>query len=76
MLVKKTDIVREAVSAGQWKKALSIAKGFRLGLTKGQQNAIIRAYECMVHPEFYVSIGVDLQGTISAGKAVLSELYG
>lgn len=76
MLVKKTDIVREAVSAGQWKKALSIAKGFRLGITKDQQNAIIRAYECIVHPEFYTSIGVDLQDAICAGKAVLSELYG
>ena len=52
-LVKQTDIVREAVKAGEWKKALRIAKDFRINVTKEQRDAMARAYECMVHPEFY-----------------------
>ena len=47
--VKKTDIVREAVAAGNMKKALSIAKDFRLGISKEQRSLMARAYECMVH---------------------------
>ena len=52
-LVKQSDIVREAVKAGEWKKALRIAKDFRINVTKAQRDAMARAYECMVHPEFY-----------------------
>lgn len=33
-MVKKTDIVRAAVRSGEMKKALRIAKGFRLNVTK------------------------------------------
>ena len=50
--VKKTDIVRGLVSDGDMKKALSIAKDFRLGITKAQRSAMTKAYECMVHPAF------------------------
>ena len=33
-MVKKTDIVRAAVSAGNFKEALRIAKDFRINITK------------------------------------------
>lgn len=59
-LVKQTDIVREAVKAGEWKKALRIAKDFRINVTKEQRDTMSRAYECMVHPEFYRQIGTDI----------------
>lgn len=74
-MVKKTDIVRGLVAAGDMKKALSIVKGFRLGITKAQHNAMTRAYECMVHPEFYSSIGTDIPTAIQEGISVLKELY-
>ena len=32
-MIKKTDIVREAVREGDFKKALRIAKGFRINIT-------------------------------------------
>lgn len=33
-MTKKTDIVREAIKAGDMKKALRIAKDFRINVTK------------------------------------------
>ena len=44
-LVKQTDIVREAVKAGEWKKALRIAKDFRINVTKEQRDTMSRAYD-------------------------------
>lgn len=74
--MKKVDIVRGAVNAGEWKKALRIAKDFRINVTKAQRDAMSRAYECMIHPEFYRQIGTDIPGAIAKGKEVVSCLYG
>lgn len=75
-LVKQTDIVKDAVKAGEWKKALRIAKDFRINITKAQRDTMARAYECMVHPEFYRQMGTDIAGAIAKGKEVVSCLYG
>lgn len=75
-LVKQTDIVREAVRAGEWKKALRIAKDFRINVSAEQRAAMGRAYECMVHPGFYMQIGVDIPDAVEKGKKVVSCLYG
>lgn len=75
-LVKQTDIVREAVKAGEWKKALRIAKDFRFNVTQEQRSTMARAYECMVHPEFYRQIGIDTDEAIAKGKIEVSCLYG
>ena len=73
--IKKTDIVRGLVSDGDMKKALSIAKDFRLGISKEQRSLMARAYECMVHPAFYTSIGIDLSQAIQEGISVVTALY-
>lgn len=75
-LMKQSDIVREAVKAGDFKKALRIAKDFRINITREQRDTMARAYECMVHPEFYQQIGTDIAGAIAKGKEVVSCLYG
>lgn len=75
-LVMQSDIVREAVKAGEWKKALRIAKDFRLNVSREQRSIMARAYECMVHPEFYQQIGTDIAGAIAKGKEVVNCLYG
>lgn len=75
-LIKKTDIVKRLVADGDMKKALSIVKGFRLGITKAQHNAMTKAYECMVHPDFYTAIGTDIPTAIQEGITILTELYG
>ena len=75
-MTKKTDIVREAIKAGDMKKALMIAKDFRINVTKEQREKMSRAYECMVHPDFYKQIGTDVMGAINTGKQTLTLLYG
>lgn len=75
-MVRKTDMVRAAVEAGDFKKALRIAKDFRINITQEQRDTMARAYECMVHPEFYKQIGTDIAGAIAKGKELVACLYG
>lgn len=72
-MVKKSDIVKNAVCEGDWKKALHLAKDFRIGVTQEQRDKMARAYECIVHPDFYRQIGVDIPEAIEQGKAVIKE---
>lgn len=72
-MIKKSDIVREAVKKQDWKKALQIAKDFRIGVTPEQRSKMARAYECIVHPDFYRQIGVDIPDAIEQGKTVVKE---
>ena len=74
--IKKSDVVREAVKSEDWKKALKIAKDFRLNITNEQRAKMSRAYECIVHPEFYMQIGIDVDSVIESGVEVINSLYG
>lgn len=73
---KKSDTVRKLVAAGDYKAALRIAKDFRLGISKVESDLMKRGYECLVHPEFYKSIGVDVDRTVRLGIAAVKCLYG
>ena len=73
---KKTEIVKEAIKAGDFKKALKLAKDFRINVTKEQREAMARAYECIVHPEFYRQIGIDIAKSVESGTKTLVLLYG
>ena len=75
-MVKKTDIVRAAVSAGNFKEALRIAKDYRINITKEQRSTMARAYECIVHPDFYQQIGTDIPAAIEVGVSLVQSLYG
>ena len=72
-MIKKSDIVRDAVRERDWKKALRIAKDFRIGVTREQRSKMARAYECIVHPEFYRQIGIGIPEAIEQGKEVVKE---
>ena len=74
--MKKTDIVKEAIKAGDFKKALRIAKDFRINVTKEQREKMARAYECIVHPDFYRQIGIDSMESVDIGKQTLTLLFG
>lgn len=52
-MIRKSDMVRSLVAEHQYKKALRIAKDFRLGITAEQSLRMKKAYECMVH-EFWM----------------------
>lgn len=75
-MIKKTDLVKQAVMAGDYKKALRIAKDFNLNITSDQKNKMALAYECMVHPDFYKQLGKDIGQSIKDGKDVVIALYG
>lgn len=72
-MIKKSDIVRAAVREQDWKKALQIAKDFHIGVTQEQRSKMARAYECIVHPDFYQQIDVDISEAIEQGKAIVKE---
>lgn len=72
-MIKKSDIVREAVREQNWKKALQTAKDFHIGVTQEQRSKMARAYECIVHPDFYQQIGIDISEAIEQGKAIVKE---
>lgn len=72
----KSEQVKELVAAGDYKKALSIAKSFKIGFTKEQQSTMTRAYECIVHPDFYKQIGTDIDKAIEAGVELIKQVYG
>ncbi|MBR3973014.1 MAG: hypothetical protein IKJ99_03570 [Oscillospiraceae bacterium] len=73
---RKTDRVRSLVAAGEYREALRIAKDFHIGISRTESDLMKRGYECIVHPEFYKSIGVDVDRTVRLGVAALKCLYG
>lgn len=74
-MMKKSEQVREYVKQENYKKALQIAKSFRLGITEEQRSDMTRAYECMTNERFYRSLGVDIHATIQKGINVVIALY-
>ena len=72
---RKSDTVRRLVAGGDFKGALAIAKGFRLGIRKADWKQMTRAYECMVYPDFYKSIGFQTEDEIDKGIAIIKKLY-
>lgn len=66
--------VRDHIKAGDYKKALSGAKDFHLGVSKEQRSVMARAYESYIRPEFYRSIGKNPDNCIQAGIVVLLEV--
>ena len=73
---KKSRMVREAVARQDFKKALSIAKDFHIGISSEQRRKMALAYECMVHPDFYRSIGRDIEQAKAEGIKEVVKLYG
>jgi len=71
--VKKIDLLRAAMAAVEWEKALSIAAKFpRLG---EHEFAIRCGNEAAQRPEFQRQLGKDPQAIIDAGIAALKERY-
>lgn len=35
-----------------------------------------RAYECIVHPDFYRQLGTNIPAAISAGVEIVTQIYG
>ena len=72
----KSDMVRRLIAEGDTRKALQIAKGFKLGISKEDRVAMIRGHECLSNPRFYKSLGVDVEEAVQNGLDTLIRLYG
>ena len=73
---KKSDKVRELVASGQFDKALSLAKTFRMWASKEDGKAVQLAHEVKTNPDFYKQIGKDIQSEYKKGVDVLVRIYG
>ena len=74
---RKSDKVRRLVAAGEYRKALAIAKDFRIGITKEQSDVMKRGFECLsTSPKFYESLGMDVYQIVQKAQETLVSLYG
>jgi hypothetical protein len=74
--IKKSDVVRQLVTDKQYKKALKIAKDFRLGINKSDSDAMKLGYECMVSPGLYEQIDVNVDEAVIIAINTIRNLYG
>lgn len=72
--VKKTDVVRSHVAAGQWVDALRIAHTFRM-LKADDKRDLKRAHEALHNPAFYAQLGKSPSDLVMTGVGVLRRLY-
>jgi hypothetical protein len=70
----KAQDVRNLIAQENYKAALRGAKEFRIGVSKEQRSVMSRAYDCMVHPDFYRQLGKNIEECIQAGVSVLEEV--
>lgn len=73
---KKSEVVRRLVASGEYKAALSIAKGFRIGISSEDSKAMTRGFECIVHPGFYSQIGINEADAVKKAIDTVKRLYG
>jgi len=72
--MKKIDILRNLMIAGEWEKAIKMAAKFpRLGNGK---EAIQRAAGCINNPGFFEQLGHDITECIAAGRKAIEDDYG
>ena len=70
----KLDAVTDAMRAGDWPKALSLAAKFpRLG---DEKREIMQANEALKRPDFQRQLGRDPEQLIAAGQMALIRRYG
>ena len=72
----KTEKVKQLLSQGQWKPALSILRQFRFEFTREQKRLIqISADVLNGHGKFYESLGIDTACTLNMCKELLTAKY-
>lgn len=75
-MLRKSDMVRQYVASGEYRKALRIAKEFRLGISKEDSDAMKRGYEAMLYPQFYSQLSQDTDRIAQKGVETLIRLFG
>lgn len=75
-MINKTLLVRNFAKAGQYKKAIAIAAGFRLGMTT-EQRRLLQIAKDVINGNglFYEQIGVDIQSVLQQAEVIVREKY-
>ncbi|WP_249961106.1 hypothetical protein [Histophilus somni] len=74
-MIKKTDLVKQHVSKGEWHSALQIASKFKV-LSKQDKTDLTRAFECYSNDHFYIQLGFDPEALKKKGISTLIRLWG
>lgn len=76
MIETKTQKVIMLVESGEWQKALSILRTFRLGFTRDEKRLIQIASDTMNgHGNFYDDLGVNTSEVVRNCKQKILEKY-
>lgn len=65
----------QVYQSGDVKGALRLVKGFKIGLSKGERGTLALGYECIVHPDFYQSLGKNLPQCIEEAKNLFIQKF-
>lgn len=72
----KTQVAIKLITDGNWKKALSIIRVFRLGFTRSQKRLIEIAADVLNgHEKFYRDLGLDTDKAVFECKEMILEKY-
>lgn len=74
-MVTKTELAVQAFHAGDTAKALKLASGFKLGITKQQSTVLKRGYECLHYPDTYRQLGKDPAACVAEATALFNQLF-
>lgn len=69
----KVEMVKQYINNDEIRKALALAKTFKIGLTREERGILARGYECMTHRQFYVQLGMDPEKEIEKAIKVLER---
>lgn len=71
----KTESVRLYILQGRYKEALRLVKTFRIGVTAKDRCIFSMAYECILYPDFYRSLGINPQLKTEEGITLLKKIF-
>ena len=74
METKRSQVI-QALKNKDYKKALKIAKTFRIELNKEQNSIVTRGYESLTNPRFYKSLGQNIEQNIQDAIDILLLVY-
>lgn len=75
-LISKKQQLKNAIESKDWKKALSIAKGFRIEFNPEQQRVLQIAHETIDNQSrinFYSKMGVDIDNNTKEALQLLKK---
>lgn len=70
----KVQKARSAYLEEDYKVALRYAKDFRINVTDEQRDMMSLGYECIVHPEFYRQLGMNVDVITKNAVQVLRDI--